>query len=510
MAPIKKSRNLSFPPDRAAIHRSISGGRFAAHALIRMLLLGLCAAPAAAFPGLPAISPAKCFKAIAGFAKGQKAAQSAGDIANELRLSAAEPQSALFFVHSGWRTSDRSIDSLSGEVIRSAEILSKNDELLRLSASYIPLKREKRKGRKAKGLIVLSLRSSSSFFHAVYWETSLKPPLSLGESEAQALFGPIYETAYGESPEVIMDLISKAEPEDLFHDNIESALNLKELFFDSRGDKLRELVLSAVEAPSIPKKPLPNPLNSHRPKISDKASPKLREISWRGWTAEKLGAGPAAWIKSLSLEDIKIAFDSKEKIQALDMSLISPEIQVELLTGSVLWRQSMTRAQIRQLETAAEGIQYVFVPSFKHWTHDPHLISLHDLSASQIMRIDRDAFLRDVFLAGDHSIRVISLNVSLFLRDRRRENEGMSGRRSLSENEYGIIAEKLGFPESFESMNAEQRRLFFEAGARMMLDGNLQQKIIMSIIYRELGKRRGNQEHWLKREAELWEPAPAG
>ena len=425
----------------------------------------------------------RCFKAITGFAA--KAPQSARDISRDLRDSAAEPQSALFTLHSSWQGTNFSLPehSLISEVIRNTEIPAKNDWFLQYSASYIPLKKEKRQSKKDRGLIVLSLRSSMGLVHSVYWKTSLKAPLSLGEIEAQSLFEQIYERVYGSSPEVMLRLIEKAEPEALSHLDINESLSLKELFFIGRRDRLRELVLSAVED---------HPLAAHRGpapespfyRLSDKISRRLTEPVLRGRTAEQLKAADADWIKSLSLEEIKIIFDTKEKIQALDMSLLPSGFQVELLTGSVLWRESITPAQIRQLDTAAEGIQYVFVPSFKHWTHDPHPISLESLSDSQIMRIDRDAFLRDVFLAGDTYIRgYISWEVSDHLAKLKRL-AGYSGlsaimRQSLSEEAHAAIASNLEFPEKpFEAMDAAERRLLFEAEARMMTDGILQNEIM--------------------------------
>lgn len=451
-----------------------------------LFFLLLCLAPFRA----SAASPKQCFEAITGFAKG-KSAQSAGDVSGELRRSGAKPHSAQFFVHSGWLSSDfRSADSLAHAVIRNTEILSPGDELARYSASYIPLKTEKW-ARKKRGLIVLSLRSSSSFVHGIYWETSLKPPFSLSEREAQALFEKIYEEVYGEAPEVMMDLISKANPADI-QSNATKILNLKELFFEGRGDKMRELVLSALEeAPSAREKPSKQKQLQVWPSAK-KVSSQLREIALRGWTAEQLKTADADRIAPLSLADIKNVFHSKEKIQALDMRLILPGFQVELLTSEVLWRESITPDQIRQLDTAAEGMQYVFVPSFKHWTHDPHSISLSALSESQIMRIDRDAFLRDVFLDGDTFIRGwVSGKASAYLAERRKQFRyfrdlgdqglGEAVKRKLPEEIYAVIVSELGFSENFEAMGAAERLRLFEAEARMMLDGKLQHKIIQAI-----------------------------
>ena len=420
-------------------------------------------------------------------------------ILEELNQPGLKIKSLLFLPHKGWSAADQdsflnvvSFDALPENLTYSIDFVfpsqkgnasSKEGSLTQFRDYVTGI------GKRGKRLIVLSFRMGEAHYrytHHIYWETSLKPPLDLDGAVAESVFNKLYEEVYGEGAEKMADLFLNAEKATprLFD---KSALNLDRLFFHEREEDLRAFVLSAVENPKEQSEGVEE--GGTTPfLISRKIDKRIRYQILSASTLEEVKAIPPDQIKALTNEELTALFNSEEKIQVLDIRLIAPDLQTELLATSPLWKQSVTAYQIAQLDVTAKNIQYVFVPEFKYYTYRPaDTIPLSLLSDAQIMEMNRDTFLRDVFLAGDTSLpSIISWEVSDFIRSTKHKFRTAGPEKimesSLPDKMYAVIAENLGFPSDFDSLTARERRELFKKEMEMMMSGQLTLEIIQAVI----------------------------
>ena len=190
--------------------------------------------------------------------------------------------------------------------------------------------------------------------------------------------------------------------------------------------------------------------------------------------------------RQLKLEEVAEQFITPKEMQTLDMSLLSPEDVITLLRENRSWRAAIIPDQIRQIDVSVEGIQHVFAPTFKDFIWAPE-ISIDALSDEQVMRLDRDTFLRDVFLAGDLYVSGhLPPDVTEFMIQRKRtvkelgDDTVMSG--SLPKVTHDFIVRRLGFDKDFESMTPDERRELFKKEIAMMTDTSQQIDIIEKLV----------------------------
>ena len=217
----------------------------------------------------------------------------------------------------------------------------------------------------------------------------------------------------------------------------------------------------------------------------------MRRALLESYTIEEIKKLPPETIKTLELTDVFDLFNTPEKIQTLDMRLLPSGFAVTLLIEYPLWRESITPSQIKQLNTTEQGIQYVFVPTFKHYTWRPKeekaVINIDNMSDRQIMDLNRDTFLRNVFLAGDLFVGGILppvVNNFMILRGKKVKELGFDTVMddSISKGMHDFIVKKLGFDIEFESMTPELRRKLFKKEIEMMTNNSQQAVIIMDLV----------------------------
>ena len=356
------------------------------------------------------------------------------------------------------------------------------------SFTYIPPK-----SRREKGIIALSFRADISsnknyydYRHWIHWDTNVKKP-NLSESTVKALFNKVYENTYGISldwmiqHEVIYDIVSYGVRNNLTHSNLYDALNFNSLLFKDIGNKLRQLIAQVIQ---------PSDQETREPQgthlfLNPKMTSLMRRIVLGSRSIEEVQSLPAEIVSNLKLEDVLSLYDTPEKKQNLDMSVLSPEMNVTLLSEHRTWREAVTLNQIQQLDVSINGIQYIFAPTFKHFVWEPksEVINIDTLSDTQIMSMDRDTFLRDVFLTGDLYVQGhVPLNVQSFMLSRKIAIKElgyeavMAG--SLNKNVHDYILKRLGFDTDFENMTPQQRRELFKKEIELMTEIRQQIDII--------------------------------
>ena len=358
--------------------------------------------------------------------------------------------------------------------------------------------------RKKKGKIILYFRTPNSsdqpddYEHWIYWDTDMKESQihkQLNEYLVKALFNHIYKEIYGENLEwfvrhkVIPRVIAHADKNDFSAFEMYDALSLNELLFKTEKERLRQLMLSIIKRPYF------TPANWNLDfYIPEKMNPVLRKILSES-------ADPEEQIHLSSLElthkkrELSSLYDTPEKIKTVDISSIAPELIVDLLRTDRIWREALTPEQVRQLDVRAKGIQYVFAPKYRDFRYtEPDNLHIDTLSDEQVMNIDRDTFLRDIFLLGELYFQGGYFRSSLigsFIEYRTLEVLDKGGppammKESLSETEYQSIAESMGFDMKFEDMKAPQRRELFKSQIAMMTNYRQQMEIVTHLVVDKL------------------------
>ena len=391
---------------------------------------------------------------------------------------------------------------------------------------YIPSKSYVSKDEKEKGQFVVLFRINSDtnmhqvYEHWIHWPSHAKDS-HLSEDLVKEIFDKIYRETYGESLEwviksqVIFKAITYGIENKLDQFDLYDIFNFDSLLYRNNQDRFRQLVVEVINHPEQIGSTSEKREISQIPSNSNKMGPEMRRLLLRSYTIEELKALPLEDIIALPSEDMKALpsedimalrfidvielFNTSEKIQILDMSWFSSELAIKLLMESPLWRASITHTQVRQLDVSGEGIQYIFVPTFKYyvWRPEPQnskfkIIGIDTLSDEQIISLDRDTFLRDVFLAGDlFTEGLLPLEVQHFwmLHKGKVKELGfdtvMKG--SLPKEMHNFILKKLGFNVDFEFMTPKQRRELFKKEIEMMT--NISQQITMITDIVEENKR---------------------
>ena len=71
------------------------------------------------------------------------------------------------------------------------------------------------------------------------------------------------------------------------------------------------------------------------------------------FSVEQLKTMPPESMRRLSSRELVEIFNTPEKIQTVDMRLLRPKDQIYLLANLPLWRESITKEQVQQLDTSA-------------------------------------------------------------------------------------------------------------------------------------------------------------
>ena len=335
---------------------------------------------------------------------------------------------------------------------------------------------------------VTSIEPSSDYRHWIHWESDVENP-HIDENTVKIIFNKVYQEVYGVSLEWMIerDIISKTithiqkgnlNQSDLF--------NFKSLTFMDKEDQLRRLIARLMA--QIIQSPDPTKVTYEKTGLFPtylKMTSLMRRIALESYSLKEVKTFPPRRIKTLGLEDLRSLYDTPKKIKTLDMSSVLPEIAVKLLTEYRDWRAAVIATQIKQLDVRTDGIQYVFAPTFKHFVHVSHseIIGIDLLSDKQIMDMDRDTFLRDVFLAGEVYVSGHApANVQAFMLNRKiavkKSGYETIMRGSLPKETHDFIAAALGFDMDFESMTPQQRRKLFRKEIAMMTNPRLQFHII--------------------------------
>lgn len=360
--------------------------------------------------------------------------------------------------------------------------------------------------RRNPGTVVLSLvifeEGKSYYRHSIHWPSRAGKD-KLPENIVEAVFEEIYRKAYGESlqwlirKEVLLGTYEHCmeKGDRLTRFDVYDIFNFNKLFFKDNQDTLRRLIVKAIERPERTNSASETEEGFRLP--SEKMSFGMRRIYLSRRSSEELQSAFLDNPSVLSLEDIRFLFDTKEKIQALDLRVFPPEVVITLLAQDRLWRESIEPQQLRQIDLSGQkDIQYLFVPTLKYFTRDPGstVINMDTISDAQLS-MHRDTFLRDVFLAGDFDLPagILHLRVqtpweeaSRFKIDRRAEvailGLDVVMERSLPKGMHDFIVKQLGFSKDFESMTAEQRRELFKKEIEMLNDNRKQLAIIKALV----------------------------
>ena len=333
--------------------------------------------------------------------------------------------------------------------------------------------------------------NSSDYRHWIHWESDVENP-HMDENTVKIIFNKVYQEVYGVSLEwmterdIIPKTIIRIQENKLSQFDLYDVFNFNSLLFKDREDQLRRLIARLIAQMTL--SPDPTKITYEKTDLFPvhlKMTSLMRKIALESYSPKELKTLPPERIKKLNLEDVRSLYDTPKKIKTLDMSSLAPEIAVKLLTEHRDWRAAVTATQIKQLDVRADGIQYVFAPTFKHFVRVLHSeeIRLDALSDKQIMNLDRDTFLRDVFLVGEVYVKGHAPpNVQAFILNRKIavKESGYETimRDSLPKETHDFITTALGFDTDFESMSPQQRRKLFRKEISMMTSPSQQFHII--------------------------------
>ena len=377
------------------------------------------------------------------------------------------------------------------------------------------------KNRREKGNLVLLLRIESQevrgliYEHFIHWPSDAKDA-NISPDILKKMFNTLYKGVYGESLEwmIANDVIFKnidqyvhqygavAEPGNMYH-----AFKLNELLFKDKKDGLKLLINQSLTESAVA-----DSVPSTRPQMLDIPSNKMprnmRSAALRSYTVEKLRELSPEEIRSLEFKDFIELFDTPEKIQSLDTSVLSADVVVKLLTEHRDWRESITLEQFQKLDVSGDGFQHVLVPHFKYYTSlaaapGRRIINIDNLTDQQIMSLNRDIFLKDVFLAGVINNTLIPFDLIEFIAVRRNRVREIGldtvMKEELPKEMHDLIVRLLHYPfnrpidpkeihdlierqlesdPAFESMTAEQRRELFKMEMDLMVDNPQELKIV--------------------------------
>ena len=371
------------------------------------------------------------------------------------------------------------------------------------SSFYIPKQRLPVKQKTGEFFLLLTIylgeRGNETYQHWIHWPSKAKK-IHLSENTVREIFNEVYKSAYGRNLDWMLenDVLSKTIERIVIENRVNQfeaydILNMSSLLFRAEAQKLKDIITKVLESPQSAPQEKTQPTQEQTPSLllSDQMSAGMRRIILRTYPIEILKRLDPIEIKTLRLSDIVELFNTREKIRIVDMSLLLPEVTVNLLTEHQLWRESVTPNQIKQLDTSAAGIQYVLVPTFKHYVWRPgeetKKISIDTLSDAQIAALNRDTFLRDVFLAGEiYAEGILPVEVINFKMQRKKEVYilGLDTviDKSLPKEMHDFIVKKLGFDVPFESMTVEQKRELFKKEVDMMTNSKLQARILEEVI----------------------------
>ena len=351
--------------------------------------------------------------------------------------------------------------------------------------------------------IILDAETRYTYEHWIHWPSEVRNA-RLSPDTVREIFNEIYKAAYGQTLEwmIASNIFSKTmdhiEKHYLGQFDVYDLFNFNALFFKTQEQQLKSIVTEVIgevtgELPhqnqthSTPKEQ-PSTLIPPAQMIHG-----LRRIILNSYSLEQLNTLSSAEISRLPVQDVVEIFNTTEKIRTVNMSLLSPKVQVQLLTEYALWRESITSEQVQQLDTSIDGIQHVLVPTAKYYVWRPKeekkKIGIDTLTDAQIEKMDRDTFLRDVFLAGELFVDgVVPMKVAMFMTERRQEVQeqeqeqgpGVITKKSLPKEMHDFITQWLGFETNFESMTTEQKRALFKAEMDMMINAR-QEKAGMMI-----------------------------
>lgn len=362
-------------------------------------------------------------------------------------------------------------------------------------SAYLPPKKRGQKGQFVLSFRVnLNTKTHHTYQHWIYWPSDAKNS-TLSADQVKEIFNEIYKEAYGKTLEWMIekDVISKTITQNigiLNQLNLYDIFNFNSLFFKDKAGKLKQHIIESLTHSDQASLALKEPETSHIIP-SKKMSQGMRRVILESYTIEEIKKLPPETIKTLELTDVFDLFNTPEKIQTLDMSLLPSGFAVKLLIDYPLWRESITSNQIKQLNATEQGIQYVFVPTFKHYTWRPKeekaVININNMSDKQIMDLNRDTFLRDVFLAGDLFVGGIlppAVNDFMILRGKKVKELDFDTVMddSISKGMHDFIVKKLGFDIEFESMTPELRRKLFKKEIEMMTNNSQQAVIIIDLV----------------------------
>ena len=378
------------------------------------------------------------------------------------------------------------------------------------------------KGKSGTFFLVLTIRLDierdydTVYRHWVHWPSNAKNAY-LSEGTIKNIFNAIYEVVYGKSLDWMIknnafsiienhphtkDRLDPEAPEKFWEaeDKLNNLFESYGRFFEQYKPWFKAIIAKALVGRW-----------SHQVEASQEQTPPLTPStkfdtlrsmlrnSDKQFSVEQLKTMPSKFIRSLSPQEIVTFFNTSEKIQTVDMRLLQSENQIYLLANLPLWRDSITKEQVQQLDTSAYGIQYVLVWDYYYRLRPPSPektkpISIDTLTDAQIEKMNRDTFLRDFFLAGDtYMSGLLPLNVVTFTTKRKiettkKERDAIMNK-SLSEEMHDFIAQWLGFNIAFESMTVEQKRELFTAEAKMMVDESQIAKMLESMAEEN---KRGN------------------
>lgn len=347
-------------------------------------------------------------------------------------------------------------------------------------------------GRK-KGKFILSFKTKNSsdqndnYQHFIYWDSDVENP-QFNEETAKAIFNKVYEEVYGVDldwlieHEMIPKIIAYGNKYKFSPHELQRTFNFEALIFKDKEEDLKLLVSQTMRQP--PDQEEVKSGKSEPFSLPSKMNPLMRKIFLESLSREE-PFSLSQYLKVLTIKEIVLLFNTPDKIRTVDMNLITPEMAIHLLTSSRKWRNAITPTQVKQLDVRANGIQYIFAPVFKHFmkVSGSKDIDIDTLSDEQIMSMDRDTFLRDVFLAGDLYIQGYIPPYAEAFMEARQKSVGEKGRETvmsgaLSDREYSIISKMLGFDMNFENMTAQQRRELFKKEIVLMTNHRKQIDII--------------------------------
>ncbi len=335
--------------------------------------------------------------------------------------------------------------------------------------------------------ITLDAEARYTYDHWIHWPSEVKNA-QLSPDTVREIFNAIYKAAYGQTLEWLITntIFSKTmdhiEKNHLNQFDVYDLFNFNALFFKAQEQQLKSIVTGFINEATGE--------HPHQTRLTSKEQPPtlippaqmvygLRRTILRSYSIEQLNTLSPAEIGRLPVQDVVELFNTAEKIRTVNMNSLSPKVQVQLLTEHSLWRESITPEQVQQLDTGIEGIQHVLVPTAKYYvwrpTEELARIGIYTLTDAQIKKMDRDTFLRDIFLAGELFVDgVAPMKVAIFMTERRQEvqehGRSVIMKKSLSKKMHDFIVQQLGFETNFESMTVEQKRELFKAEMDMMIN----------------------------------------